>query len=230
MPSHTKRSPSSGFTLIELSIVLVIIGLIVGGIIGGKSLINSAEIQKTITDFNSYRVALNNFTLQYDALAGDMRDAEDYFGAANTNNGDGNNHWDDPIVEGLRTWEHLSLAKLVKGTYVGPPLQYDTGVTLPASSYNTRWHALEVTLTSFGNTHYSGKVLKISDGDNNVHWCAGMTVENTVSLEKKMDDGSPVTGNVYAGNPCGSETQCVNSDAYVKSARGMGCQVMFAIE
>ncbi len=76
---YKQTSPSmNGFTLIELSIVLVIISLIVGGVIGGKSLIRSSEIQEIVTKLNNYRTAVNTFTLQYDALPGDFSEAQSY--------------------------------------------------------------------------------------------------------------------------------------------------------
>jgi len=69
---------NSAFTLIELSIVLIIISLIVGGIIGGKSLIHSAEIQSISRDINKNLAAINSFNLQYDALPGDFNEATSY--------------------------------------------------------------------------------------------------------------------------------------------------------
>jgi prepilin-type N-terminal cleavage/methylation domain-containing protein len=69
----------SAFTLIELSIVLVVIGLIVGGVVGGKSLIKSARLSKVVSGFSTLKTAINTFELQYDSLPGDMPDAYDYF-------------------------------------------------------------------------------------------------------------------------------------------------------
>lgn len=62
----------SGFTLIELSIVLVIIGLIVGGVLVGRDLIRSAAIRAQIGQIEKYQTAVNTFRVKYDALPGDM--------------------------------------------------------------------------------------------------------------------------------------------------------------
>ena len=62
----------AGFTLIELSIVLVIIGLIVGGVLVGQDLIRAAEIRATITQVEKFNTAVNTFRDKYGAIPGDM--------------------------------------------------------------------------------------------------------------------------------------------------------------
>ena len=62
----------SGFTLIELSIVLVIIGLIIGGVLVGQDLINAATIRAQISQIEKYNTAVRAFELKYGYLPGDM--------------------------------------------------------------------------------------------------------------------------------------------------------------
>src|SRR5437763_7869808 len=117
-----------GFTLLELSIVLVIIGLLIGGIFVGQSLIHTAQINAVISEFNRYQTAVQNFKQQYQALPGDMNNATSFWGSAggtgadatcfntlsNTaatcnGNGDGSiqtsvSLWD----EVYRAWQHLA--------------------------------------------------------------------------------------------------------------------------
>lgn len=69
-----------GFTLVEIAIVIVIIGLIIGGVVGGQSLIQSTKRNSVIKEYNSFKIAINAFKLEYDSLPGDMRDATDYWG------------------------------------------------------------------------------------------------------------------------------------------------------
>lgn len=66
------RSGNHGFTLIEMSIVLVIIGLVVGGVLVGRELIHAAYVRATITQIEKYNTAVNTFYGKYQALPGDM--------------------------------------------------------------------------------------------------------------------------------------------------------------
>jgi prepilin-type N-terminal cleavage/methylation domain-containing protein len=61
-----------GFTLVELSIVLVIIGLVVGGILVGRELINASEIRAQVSQIQKYQAAVNTFRIKYNGLPGDI--------------------------------------------------------------------------------------------------------------------------------------------------------------
>ena len=61
-----------GFTLVELSIVLVIIGLIVGGVMVGQNMIESAKIRAAVSQIEQYSTAVNTFRLKYNSVPGDM--------------------------------------------------------------------------------------------------------------------------------------------------------------
>lgn len=122
----------SGFTLIELSIVLVIIGLIVGGILTGRDLINSAAIRAQITQIERYNAAVRTFQNKYGGLPGDLvTNLASQFGFQVANcginqpgNRDGNGFInggygsDDPDQEGenLLFWYDLSSANLIDQT------------------------------------------------------------------------------------------------------------------
>ncbi len=129
----TNHKSKNGFTLIELSIVLVIIGLIVGGVLVGRDLIKTAEIRAQITQIEEIKTAINTFIVKYGYLPGDMPPSQasqlgffTFTGAQAGNgcvaagiafgNGDG-------IINGsgekFPFWSHLSDAKLIKGNYGG---------------------------------------------------------------------------------------------------------------
>ena len=63
---------NKAFSLIELSIVLIIIGLLIAGIIGGKSLIESAKIRNVINEFNNLEKSIYAFKVIKDRLPGDV--------------------------------------------------------------------------------------------------------------------------------------------------------------
>ncbi len=68
----TRGYNNKGFTLIELSIVLVIIGLLVGGVLVGQDLIKAAETRAQISQIEKYNSAVNTFRIKFNAIPGDM--------------------------------------------------------------------------------------------------------------------------------------------------------------
>jgi prepilin-type N-terminal cleavage/methylation domain-containing protein len=72
MQATGKVNNKAAFTLIELSIVLVIIGLIVGGVLTGQDLIRAAQIRATITEIEKFNTAVNTFYGRYQGLPGDV--------------------------------------------------------------------------------------------------------------------------------------------------------------
>lgn len=126
-----------GFSLVELAIVLVIIGLITGGILTGQDLIRASELNSVIADKNKFLTAYNTFRLKYNALPGDMTNATSYWGTASggcpigarsgtqTCNGNGNgfvgvtNGTLTECNESLTAWQHMASAGLIPGSFTG---------------------------------------------------------------------------------------------------------------
>ncbi len=129
-----------GFSLVELSIVLVILGLLTGGILAGQNLIRAAELRSVSTEASHYITAVQTFRDKYFALPGDMPNATDFWGAADadpttcgttqgtgteTCNGDGDGDIDvifnstTDSAELFRFWQQLANAGLVEGSYTG---------------------------------------------------------------------------------------------------------------
>ena len=130
------------FSLVELSIVLVILGLLTGGILGGQSLIRAAELRAATTEYQRYSTAIQTFRDKYFAVPGDFRDGTRFWGrqlttadcptnssaagpnANGTCDGDGNNiavgaGAVSQSAEMFQFWRQLALAGLIEGTYTG---------------------------------------------------------------------------------------------------------------
>jgi len=124
MCRKTKKTvKTQGFTLVELSIVIIIIGLLIAGISAGTSLINQASINSVITDMQSYQTSYNNFIGRYNSIPGDFNNAFAYWGTtcADTNvncNGNGNSLIEYGAAgadETVKAWKHLALANMISG-------------------------------------------------------------------------------------------------------------------
>jgi prepilin-type N-terminal cleavage/methylation domain-containing protein len=133
------------FSLVELSIVLVILGLLTGGILAGKSLVRASELRASTRQLANYHTAVYTFRDKYFYIPGDMTNATRFWGIAagatgnddtcfsasstdsTTCNGDGNGLVDAPsaatglniVIERFLFWKHLSSAGLIEGSYTG---------------------------------------------------------------------------------------------------------------
>lgn len=93
-----------GFTLVEMSVVLVIAGLLIFGISVGYVLKKNATLKSIVDDMGAVNTAVHEFEKTYGGLPGDLWNATEKFGATNTNNGNGNGSIDG--TEHVLFWQH----------------------------------------------------------------------------------------------------------------------------
>ena len=224
---HMKRIHArSAFSLVELSIVLVILGLLTGGILGGQSLIRAAELRSISADQQRYFAAIQAFRDKYMGIPGDLTNATAFWGKDNTRcasqngtaatpgtcNGNGNGAVDSNYIENYRAWQHLALAGLIEGSYSGyvdsvagstPPV---IGRDVPASKMSSRYWVL-AQFTQLGTINYEVGFSGLPDiRDNYLYFSAvnaaywnnpmALKPEEAWNIDTKMDDGRPATGKV----------------------------------
>ena len=113
----------NGFTLVEIAIVLVIIGLVLGGILKGQELIDSARVRSLSNKISDVRAVWYSFQDRYNSAPGDFSRAVAQIGNS-TSNGDGNGKV-DTLKEVAGVWQHLAGAGFIPGVYDGDPAGLD---------------------------------------------------------------------------------------------------------
>lgn len=207
------------FSLVELSIVLVILGLLTGGILSGQSLIRAAEMRSYITDIQRYSAAVNTFKDKYFAYPGDMANATSFWtslggtgsdatcqnisatGTA-TCNGNGDGVITTSVVTGdenLRFWQHLANAGLVEGSYTGVfPPGYSPGINVPRSKVGkgSFWGVAHYTSSWGGNASSFAQPAGTQLFIRNPSSLYIFKPEELWNVDTKLDDGKPGTGKV----------------------------------
>ena len=183
------RRHQSGFTLIEIAIVLVIIGLLLGGILKGQELINSARVKNLAADFRNVPLFIYGYQDKFRALPGDDSAAVAHVGTTSITPGAGDgdgvieNAWDSPTAthESYLFWQHVRLAGLAPGSTTTGAADYP-----PLNALGGRIGIQSATpFTGLNGSYYVCS--------------ANILGKYAKQLDVQLDDGNTSTGSMMAG-------------------------------
>jgi prepilin-type N-terminal cleavage/methylation domain-containing protein len=199
------KNSQGGFTLVEIAIVLVIIGLLLGGVLKGQELITQAKIRNVANDLNGMSAAVYGYQDRYKKFPGDDNDAASRWTNPATVSGNGNGAvgvaGQATVIdcagagangENCRFWQHLRLSGFVggdSGSWLAP--QNAAGGILQAQN-----GALGLAALTICSTNLSGKIAN--------------------AIDAQFDDGKPGTGQVRGtSNAAALDTAVAATAAYV---------------
>lgn len=213
-----------GFSLLELSLVLTIIGLLVGGVMVGKTLITGSETRRISADLERYAGAINAFRGKYMAFPGDMTNATKFWTATDaaiatcrttastgtsTCDGDGDGQMANSgnLYEALYAWKHLQNAGMVEGNFTGVTnnparaQEHEAGTNCPRgpianSCYGVGSEGVVASGHSYLWPGIYNNVLKFGIPGNADPLNVALSAERTFSIDEKLDDGKPGVGRV----------------------------------
>lgn len=189
----------NGFTLVELAIALMIIGLLIGGVLKGQELINNARVTTTAKQINDINTAIMMFRSTYNDLPGDIRRPQRIPGCTSEacrEGGDGNRRIDTPI-EPLNFFRHMVSAGMLDGPE-GGTLAEMQGYSNPLyhNDYDADVQEKIFPSTAMGAVIWVGSVRPSPVYGMNIRTSTQMAQQ----LDEKIDDGLPTErGTVYGG-------------------------------
>lgn len=199
------RGRHEGFTLVEIAIVLVIVGLLLGGVLKGQEMITQVKIKNIVNDFNGITAAINSYQDRYKSLPGDDLGAQARWSTVMTDNsmgnGNGNGQFDTPnpaankynaaaavpsahTPESQLFWWHLRLAGFVGGSTA---INQATSAAQPSNAVNGM---MGVQTSGIGFT-------------SNIICSSNMPDKIAIAVDTQMDDGTANSGQIRGQSQSG---------------------------
>jgi hypothetical protein len=193
-----RTNSKSGFTIIEISMIILAMSLLIGGIFMGRALVDAAKLREVIQKLNKFEVGRASFKQKFSCTPGDCRNAAD-FGLGTNGDGDGyvtdmkTNKGSLPRKEILEYWVHLDNAGLLGEDYSRTPL---TGPRLqnggPATGMHDAHFSIGYERSPIKQYYFIGVNASSKPAYRNID--RRFIPREIESIDKKIDDGAPLDG------------------------------------
>lgn len=208
------KAKNRGFTVVELAIVLVILGLIAFGTLVGNDLVKSAEIRATISQIEGIQSSVKSFKAKYKALPGDMHylsalefglatgDGSAGRGDGNgiltgMNGGDSYQNAKQQSGENTLFWHQLSAAGYLEGNFSAATIAPVSGINIGSYYPKAKLGTAYFLVFSRDGINYLA-LSGVSTLGEDLTTSYGLTPSQAYAIDKKIDNGNPVTGLVLA--------------------------------
>lgn len=200
----------AAFSMFELAIVIVIVGLLMGGVLVGQSMMRGSQVRRVLTDATSYAGAMHQFRMKYGDFPGDFPTAASIW--ATTIGGDGDGIIEPALAanatgENYRFWQQLSLAGMIGGTYTGlaGPNNRDqavggTNTPIGPMELTTFWANSWLYRDAADGNFFEGDYnnIIVFGGQANATWPTNRVLSGpeALNMDQKSDDSYPATGTI----------------------------------
>lgn len=235
-----------GFTLVELSIVLVIIGLIIGGVLKGQELIANAQIKNVASQMQGYQAAFQAFRDKYNALPGDLVGADNLIpgcaaapcfvtASATLGNGqiggDAGDTYNANVstgVENVAAWQQLAAARFVGGIELGATSTAVFGSRFPSARTGGGLHILSQPDTGRHVLRLTGTVAAPAPAT------GALRPDQALQLDNILDDGQPVSGSLFTNATLSTDSgvaSCltVATNIYTAANNASTCNLVYEL-
>lgn len=195
-----RRSSTRAFSLVELSIVIIILGLLISSITVGRDLIQASKVRNLINQITNFTTAINTFEMKYSALPGDISNPSRRGLGTNAGDNDGlieDSDGDEPdLADGeiVYFWEHLDSAGFVNGDYDGDADNGIVGETFPETKIGGG--IVVYGISSVARNYFHVGIQDAASGS--LVFSNIFVPEDAFSVDNKFDDGFPLKGIVVA--------------------------------
>lgn len=185
---QTPAPAQHGFTLVEIAIVLVIVGLILGGVFKGQSLVDSARVRSMSSEIDGIRTAWLSFQDRYRSIPGDFSKAPMQIDSSAIA-GDGNGRIDGS-AERAGVWQQLALAGFISGDYDGAQASVGTSTDVNCGPHTCPQNPF----SGYYKISYSAQAADADNPANEIYTGSQIPVHILSQLDARLDDGKANSG------------------------------------